>query len=413
MKDKYSNVKINNHSTPYLITLSLALGVGIGALLGSGLQSPFISGTPVSKPVSTNLDNIDNKFFNEVSKVIQENYIGELPSSKELTYGALKGMLSSLGNEYNSFLTPTEAESYLQSRNPNIEGIGVTLRFNGENTVVETVLSNYPAEKAGLKTGDIVLEVNGESVSGKIPSSVASKIRGESGTEVVIKVGRTDSEQLIQEFKIVRQRIELENIDYKSLGNGIYKINIYQFLDTSAEEFNRKWDNIVNQISRGGEIRGLIIDLRNNPGGYVYSVRYVLEEFLSSGQIMMSEQLKNKPKNDFLDKRVGRFENIPITVLVNEGSASASEIFASAIQDNNRGEVIGKRTVGKGVEQQVMTLDDKSMLILVFQKWLTPSGKNIDPENPIIPDYEVDLTELDANSGKDPQLDKAKEFLEK
>jgi carboxyl-terminal processing protease len=143
----------------------------------------------------------------------------------------------------------------------------------------------------------------------------------------------------------------------------------------------------------------------------VYSVRYVLEEFLADGQIVMSEQQKNKPKNDYTDARVGKFENIPVVVLVNEGSASASEILASSFQDNNRAKVVGKKTVGKGVEQQVMTLDDNSMLILVFQQWLTPSGRNINPKNPVIPDFEVEFTEEDAKRAVDPQLEKAKEVL--
>jgi carboxyl-terminal processing protease len=409
MNETTQTIKLNKHSTPYLIVLALILGIGIGAVFTSIFKSPFgNTNTTTFQSNNTNITNLDNKFFNDVTKVIQDNYIGEVPSSKELTYGAIKGFLESLGNQYNSFLTPEEAETYLESRNPNIEGIGVTLKYNGENTIVETVLSNYPAEKAGIKTGDVVLEVNGEAVTGEMPNKVASKVRGDAGTEVKVKVFR---EGELLEFNVRRERIELENLDYKALENGIYKINIYQFLDTTAEDFNKKWDKIVSEISSKGDAKGIIMDLRNNPGGYVYSVRHVLEEFLSNGKVMMSEQQKNKPKNDFTDTRIGLFENIPLVVLVNEGSASASEIFASAIQDNDRGEIIGKKTVGKGVEQQVMTLDDKSMLILVFQKWLTPSGKNIDPENPVIPDLEVDYTEENVKAGIDPQLNKAKEIL--
>jgi len=413
MNETKSTIKINKNSTPYLIVLALLLGVGLGAVATSAFKSPFSGATSNTFPQSTtnSLPNLDSGYFNSITKVIQDNYIGDIPSTQTLTYGAVKGFLDSLGNQYNSFLTPTEAAKYIESRSPNIEGIGVTLNFTGENTQVETVLSNYPAEKAGIKSGDIILEVNGETVSSEMPNVVASKIRGQAGTEVKLKIFRAEGDVGQLEFTVKREKIVIDNITYKDLGSGLYKISISQFLDVTAEEFNSKWDKIVNEISSKGNVKGIVIDLRNNPGGYVYSVRHVLEEFFASGKLLMSEEVKNKPKTDFLDARVGKFENTPISVLVNEGSASASEIFATAIQDNKRGKVIGKKTVGKGVEQQVITMEDDSMLILVFQKWLTPSGRNIDPENPVVPDFEVDFTQDNAKAGTDPQLDKAKELL--
>lgn len=414
MNEQRTHIKINKNSTPYLIVLSLLLGIGVGAVMTSVFNSPFagtMTYSTTSQPSTGTITNLDEEYFNSVTKVIQDNYIGEIPGTKTLTYGAVKGFLESLGNEYNSFLTPEEANKYIESRNPNIEGIGVTLNFTGDNTQVETVLSSYPAEKVGIKSGDIILEVNGEAVSGEMPNIVASKIRGEAGTEVRLKIFRSDGEAGQLDFTVKREKIVLDNISYKDLGNGIYRISISQFLDATADEFNQKWNKTVNEISSKGNVKGIVMDLRNNPGGYVYSVRHVLEEFLSSGDLLMSEEVNNKPKTDFADARVGKFEQIPLVVLVNEGSASASEIFATAIQDNNRGDVVGKKTVGKGVEQQVMTLDDSSMLILVFQRWLTPSGRNITPENPVTPDIEVEFTQEDAKDGIDPQLEKAKELL--
>ncbi|MBE0573600.1 S41 family peptidase [Candidatus Dojkabacteria bacterium] len=411
METNSNTPKINSHSTPYLVFLALILGIGVGVLFSNSALPTYQNGNQLGTNTSAIPSDLDEEFFSEVSKVIEQNYIGDIPSERELTYGAIKGILGAIGNEYNSFLTPEEASDYLDSRNPNIEGIGVTLKFNGENTEVETVLTNYPAQKAGLKTGDIIAEVDGEDVTGQLPTAVANKVRGPSGTEVKVKVFRKDTTEGFFEYTVTRQKIELDNIDYRSVGDGLYKINIYQFLDKTTEDFNRKWDQIVNEVAAKPDLKGLVLDLRNNPGGYVYSVRYVLEEFLSNGQIVMSEQQKNKPKNDYTDARVGKFENVPVVVLVNEGSASASEILASSFQDNNRAKVVGKKTVGKGVEQQVMTLDDNSMLILVFQQWLTPSGRNINPENPVTPDFEVEFTEDDAKRAVDPQLEKAKEVL--
>lgn len=403
-------IKINKNSTPYLIVLSLLLGIGVGAIATSVFDSPFSTQrNSTQEVVQSNTDlNIDEDYFRDVTNLVQDSYIGDLPEQKDLTYGAIKGYLESLGNQYNSFLTPDEAKLYLESRNPDIEGIGVTLRFDGENTVIETVLSGYPADKAGLRNGDVITSVDGEAVTGQMPSIVASKVRGKAGTDVTVEIFRSESTQGQLEFTVKREKIEIENIAYKNLGNGIYKISISQFMDSSADEFNRKWNSTVDAINNDGNVKGIIMDLRSNPGGYVYGVRHVLEEFLSSGKILMSEELKNKPQVDFRDSRAGSFEDIPLVVLVNEGSASASEIFASAIQDNNRGKVVGMKTVGKGVEQQVMTMQDSSILILVFQKWLTPSGRNVTPEDPVTPDFVVDYTEDDVKSGLDPQLEKAK-----
>lgn len=413
MNQTNNGIKISKAATPYLIVFALVFGIGIGAVVTSAFRSPFaaaVTNSSVNNSTS-GVTNLDTDFFNSVTKVIQDNYIGDVPNTQELTYGAVKGFLDSLGNQYNSFLTPEEAKKYLDSRSPNIEGIGVTLRYDGENTVVETVLPNYPAAKVGIKTGDVIVEVDGEQVTGEMPTVVATKVRGDAGSEVKVKVYRAENNEGQLDFAVKREKIEIDNISYKDLGNGIYRINITQFLDTTAEEFNKKWDSIVLEISSKGDVKGIVMDLRSNPGGYVYSVRHVLEEFLQEGKILMSEEIKNKPKSDYKDSRVGKFEQVPLVVLVNEGSASASEIFATSIQDNQRGKVVGKKTVGKGVEQQVMTLDDGSMLILVFQKWLTPSGRNVTPENSVTPDFEIDYTQENAKAGTDPQLDKAKDLL--
>lgn len=395
---------------PVIALLALIVGIGVGVAL------PQIFSTPFGKTQNTNQISsagfLDVAYLQEVYSKIQQSYIGDIPSKEELTYGAVKGLVGSLGNEYNSFLDPEESAQYLDSRSPDIEGIGVTLKFNSEATEIETVLPDYPAEKAGLKAGDVILKVDDVEVVGETAANVASKIRGPSGTKVKLQILRVADGNGVLDFEIERQKITVENINYYDLGDGNYRVAITQFLDDSAEQFNARWDEVISEVLAKNP-KGLVLDLRSNPGGFVYSVRYVAEDFLKKDEIIMQEETKNSEKQVYRSRKDGRLLNIPVVVLVNEGSASASEILAAAIQDNNKGKVVGAETVGKGVEQQVQEIQqDGSLLIVVFQKWLTPNGRNVTAEDPIKPDVVVEFDEeLYDSTGRDSQVEAAVEEL--
>jgi carboxyl-terminal processing protease len=390
-------------------TLAVITAFGGGLVIGS-------NATRASIAVSSNLP-FDADYIQNIYSNVKNNYLGDIPDGKDLTYGVAKGIVESLGSEYSSFLNPTEAHEYLNSADSAFEGIGVTLGYDGTYTKIVSPLDGYPGQKAGLLPGDLVIEVNGENVTGKQPEIVTTKIRGKADTQVKLKIYRPSTSQNL-DFEITRTRIKLDNITYKEVKPGIFKINIVRFTEgpnggrSGPQVFNDSWDKVVQEVSAKSP-KGIILDLRNNPGGYVESVRHVAEEFLKQNQTIMGEEEKNKASQTYTDTRGGKFENIPVTVLVNSGSASASEILSAAIQDNKIGKVVGETTVGKGVEQTVITLPDNSLLIIVFQKWLTPSGRQITKETPITPDYKVDLTPADAQAGKDPQLDKALEVLGK
>jgi carboxyl-terminal processing protease len=397
---------------PFLITVTLVLGILLGIVTTKFLTA--IGEDNINSGNNTSESRFfDNEYFNEFYEILENKYIENMPPKDEVTYGLIKGLVSSLDNKYTFFLTPEEAKAYEEDKNPDFEGIGVTLKFDEGYTIIESVLRGNPAEAAGFLPGDVILEVNGEDMAGKYPAVVADKVKGPKGTKVKIKIFRDNEnggETL--EIEVQRERINVDNVSWESINNGIVKININQFNDTSAMDFNKSWDNIVNEIlSEKPDLKGIVLDLRNNPGGYVYSVKHVLEEFLKDNQVLFKEQSKDKSEVDYKDTRVGKFENIPLSVIVNEGSASASEILAAAIQYHNRGEVVGMPTVGKGVEQELITLEDGSILIVVFQKWLTPGGKQISEESPIKPDYEIDYTNEDFKSGIDPQNDRAVEVL--
>lgn len=407
--EEYKNNNSKIHIIPTLITITLVLGIGIGSLITLAITSARTQNYQSNTSVS---GSYDSAYVDSLLKTLKDRYIGDLPSSEDLTHGIAKGIIGSLDDKYTTFLSPEEAQAYNESKDPSFEGIGVTLRFNENNTEAETVLSNYPAEKAGILSGDIFLEVDGEKVDGKLPNEVASKIRGEAGTEVKLKVFRPDTSET-KDFAITRQKIEVSNISYKYEGNGVYRIIISQFIDKTPEDFNKAWDDTVKKITTSTEKpKSIIVDLRNNPGGYVVAVRYVMDEFFKKDSVLMMESQKGMDTIVYKDEKTGKFEDLPLVVIVNEGSASASEIFAAGVQDNNRGKVVGMPTVGKGVEQQLLdNFEDGSLLILVFQKWLSPTGRQVTPEEPIKPDFEVEFNVDDFKAGNDKQLEKAKEVL--
>lgn len=345
---------------------------------------------------------VDVSLLWEVWNTLEREHIdGSKIEDSELLYGAAKGLVSGVGDGYTAFLSPEETKEYESSKKREFQGIGTTLAKEGEYVIIESPIDGYPAQAAGLKAQDIILEVDGKDVSGKSIVEVANLIRGDAGSTVKIKYYRESSTET-NEVSIVRQVIDLENMTLEELDNGILLFKIYQFTDADVATYNREWDKFVGDILKKNP-KGLIVDLRNNPGGYVDAVRYSLNEFIEPGKVLFQEEDKNGNKTKYEVNRTGKLLDIPMVVLVNEGSASSSEIFAGAIQDHKRGEIIGTETVGKGVEQKLIDLSDGSMLQVVFQRWLTPNGRNLSKDDPITPDKEV--------LGEEKQIEEAVKIL--
>jgi carboxyl-terminal processing protease len=397
-----------SYKTPVYFILTIFLIVGS---FGGGL---LIGLTKRPEPTDPNTV-LDTELINNVYQLVKQEYIKDLPNKDQLTRGMIKGFIEALDDTYSAYLTPEEAKEYLAAAGSQFEGIGVQLGFNGEYTYVESVFEGSPAQKNGVTVGDVVLQVDDKDVAGQRPELVATKIRGKAGTQVKIKFFRANTQKAV-DVNITRAQIDLDNISYKQLENGVIVIDIRKF--TEAEEgnsngvqvFNREWDKVVKEVV-ALKPKAVVIDLRSNPGGYVDSVRYVAEEFLKNGQVVMREFDRRSGEKVYTDGRAGELESIPVTVLVDSGSASASEILAAALQDNNRGKIIGVKTVGKGVEQKLMPVQDGSLLILVFRSWLTPNGKQISKEQPIQPDFEVEYKK-DNNAKYDSQMLKALEVLQ-
>lgn len=393
--------------TNFAITLFVIVAMfGAGVLIGNSNRAQDTNPLPAD---------LNYELIRNIYNTIEKEYIEEIPSGDQLTEGIIKGLIAGLEDTYSAYLNPEEARAYLNASGSQFEGIGVQLGFNGEYTVIESVFESSPAAGAGVKAQDLIVEVDGKPVAGERPEIVATKVRGKAGSIVTITLYRPETQQT-STVNITRQQIDIDNIDYQKLDNGVVVINIRKFTEkengtqTGVQVFNRQWDAVVNEVVKLNP-EGIVVNLRGNPGGYVESVKYVAEEFLKDDQVIMREFDRANGEKTFKDGRRGKFEDVSMTVLVDEGSASASEIFAAAIQDNNRGEIIGQPTVGKGVEQKLIPLTDGSILMLVFRHWLTPNGLQIKPESPIKPTVEVEYKEAANGAKYDTQLTKAIELL--
>lgn len=330
--------------------------------------------------------------------VIDEYYIGEIDEQKMLDE-TIKGYVNGLDDEYSEYMTAEEWQEFQADALGNYVGIGIYMSVdkNG-NVVVVSPIKDTPAEKAGLKTGDIIVYVNDESMIGMDSEVVSSKIKGEEGTKVKITVLR--GEEYI-DFDIERKAIKVYHVESEMLENNIGYISLLTFDEGCAEEFKNAY---LDLEAKGA--KKIIIDLRNNTGGLVNECLEIADMILPKGDIELIT-LDAKGNKDISKSSKDPIVEGEIVVLVNEYSASASEILVAALKENNKAEVVGKTTYGKGVIQSVLSLNDGSVLKLTVSEYFTPTEQKINKVG-ITPDYEVDLPE---DLKEDTQLNKAIELL--
>ena len=334
-------------------------------------------------------------------------YVDELAvqDDEKLIYGSIKGLVSSVSDPYTVFMDPEETKEFEENLNGSLEGIGAELTAEDGFLKVLSPLKNSPAEKAGLLPGDIIFQINGEITGEMTLFDAIMKIRGEKGTDVTLTIIREGTEEPF-DITITRDSITIESVTYELLEEGLAYISINQFSDDTSSEF----DNAVQKLLLDNP-KGLIVDLRYNGGGYLDISVEILSQLIKGEEVAVQIQTREKDKNDMLYLlNDGKLSEIPLVVLVNDGSASASEIMAGAIQDYKRGLVIGEKTYGKGSVQEVIYLEDGSSLRMTIAHWLTPNGRSIQ-EVGITPDRIVELTSEDAAADKDTQLDEAIKYL--
>lgn len=352
------------------------IGSGFGSNAYAETESEIISlDTPLFRTIK---DNLDKKFVFWKSS-------STLPTSKELEYGMIAGYVASFKDPYTVFFPPKEAKSFAENVKGSFGGVGMNVGMKDGNIVVIAPLKDSPAMKAGIKAGDIITAVDGKNVLGLSSEEVVTYIRGELNTPVTITVLHAGSNKTV-DIKIIRKEIKIPTLDTEKK-DGVFIIKLYNFSAESPDLFR----NAIQEFVSSGYKR-LVVDLRGNPGGYLEASVNMASYFLKDGQIVVSER---KGKDEVaLNHRSTGIKALPagikVVVLVDGGSASASEILAGALKDHGIAKIVGVKTFGKGSVQELVELADGSSLKVTVAKWFTPNGVNIS-ESGILPDIEAQI----------------------
>ena len=360
--------------------------------------------------------NLDMNLFWNVLDIAKSSYVdSDDIDRQEILYGAIKGMVNSFGDPATVFLTPEETEDFKSvSEGKYFEGIGAELGYDNGQVIVVTPLEGSPAKEAGIRPGDYILKIDDyELTSNDTVFDAVGKIRGEAGTEVVLTVLHLGETEPV-EITITRREITIPSMSLEYIGESenIAHLKVGRFTEASYQQWLTKWREKVNEINDSGVDR-MILDLRGNPGGFFDAAIFAADEFLDEGFVISKQRDARGRITNFDSTRGGALEDIEVVVLVNSGSASASEILAGALQHADRAQIIGETTFGKGTAQKIFDLRDGSSLHLTILRWLLPDGNQIERDNSVEPDIEVELTNEDFLRGADPQLEKAIEVLSK
>ncbi|MGB4762705.1 MAG: S41 family peptidase [Candidatus Saccharimonas sp.] len=378
--------------------LSLILVMSVGFVLGTRSDQLYAAIAPVFG-IRASADTIDTSLLQKVYRELKANFDGDLDSDK-LIDGAARGMTAAAGDQYTVFMDAKEAEEFRKELSGQISGIGCEIGVRSDQPTVLRVIAGSPAERAGLKAGDVFVSVNDDSVEGKTSSEVASKVRGDAGTSVKLTMSRNGE---LVEFTITREQVSDPSVRWAAV-DGVGVLTISRF-DEDAADLARRGANEL--IAQG--VTSVVVDLRNNGGGYLQSAQEIAGLWLDK-KLVVTEKSGGKVVDQIYSQGSPVLKDVKTVVLVNDNSASASEILAGALQEYNVAKLVGQKTFGKGTVQQVLDLPDGRLLKVTIARWYTPKGKNITKEG-ISPDVKVDLTLEDINAGRDPQLDKAKELV--
>lgn len=414
MKTEKHSFKITNF---LLIVSAAVLLFGTGYKLGERTFSLATMGNKGS--TSTNSKNIDFSMFWKVWDTVEKKYVDKKKvDTKKMYYGAIKGLVASVEDPYTFFLTPTENKQSKDGLEGKFEGIGAQLGMKENRVVVIAPLKNSPAEKAGIMPGDFIIKVNKEVIAGMPLTQVVSKVRGDKGTKVHLTLERSGKEV---EKDVIRDTIRVESVETKldeHLSSCTYScdkvayLKLNQFGDSTVDEWEQKVAQIKVQWDKKA-IKGLVLDLRDNPGGYLESSVYLAGEFLEMNKLVVKQESTSYENKDYFVTRKGSLLDIPMTVLINGGSASAAEILSGALRDYKRARLVGEKSFGKGSVQEAIDLGEGMGLHVTVAKWVLPkgdwiNGKGIEPEvtiKNIVPEGDTMSRETDA------QLDKAVELL--
>lgn len=387
--------QVNLGTTIFSSIITLAIGI----FLGANWNNLYLQFSPYINPAQKVTSNIKWDDLNEVYSQISSNFDGSIDKTK-LIEGAKKGLTAALDDPYTVYYDSKEAAEFKSDLKGEIKeaGVGIEMMKQGDYVVVTRTLPNNPARKAGVHAGDIIFAINGEEVWDKDTEIIASKLRGPSGEKVKLTVAR-DKQKL--DFELVREKINNVSADI-TYQDKTAIISVYRFSEdtgTLVQSFTKDFKN------KG--INKVILDLRNNGGGYVTAARDLLSLWLDGDKILTQKSATIGQTITYAKRGEATLKDMKTIVLVNNATASASEIVAGALKDYKKATILGTKTYGKGVVQTMLELSGGSLLKITTAHWYTPEGQTINKTG-ISPDVEVERSYSDINSGKDPQLDKAK-----
>lgn len=351
-------------------------------------------------------ENMDFSLFWEAWRSLEEKYVDSSGIDYEkMLYGAVSGMVDSLKDDYTVFMPPADTKIFKEDVSGEFQGVGMEIGLRNQVLTVIAPLDGTPASRAGLKAGDKIIKIDDKDTAGLSSDEAVKLIRGPKGTEVSLTILR-DGWDEVKDFKIVRDVIEIPSLKWEIKEGNIAYLKLYQFSEAARYAFRKAAMEILNSSAEK-----IILDLRNNPGGYLEVAQDIAGWFLEKGQIVAIEDFGGKePNEEYVAQGPASLFPYQTVVLINQGSASASEILAGALRDNRGIKLIGEKSFGKGSVQELEDMRKGSLKITVA-RWLTPKGNTIDKEG-LAPDVEIKPAEENSEKDKDPQLDKAIEILQ-
>lgn len=413
---------IKKISLPLAIIICLVLGFG-GGILYTNKNTPTIP--PIQQLINQDVgkvQNVDFSFFWKVWSDLSAKYVDKSKlDTQKMVYGAIGGMVDAIGDPYTVFFEPIQAKQFAQEISGAFGGVGMEIGVKNDILTIIAPLPNTPAARAGILAGNKILKINGASTQGLSTEEAVSTIRGKVGTKITITISGSDDKP--RDITMTRETIKVPTVVWKMLTNpstssgqaskNIAYIQAYQF----NENINGQFKKAVDEIEKSNpKADGIILDLRNNPGGLLDSAINLAGYFVAKGQPVVSEVFGDGTINKFTSDGNAVLAKYHVVILVNGGSASASEILAGALHDNLGLKLIGEKTFGKGVVQELVNLDDGASLKVTVARWFTPAGTNIS-EKGIEPDIKVELTDdqkkniIFGDLSVDPQLQKALEYV--
>ncbi len=359
-----------------------------------------ITGLGQSAPAGRLPDEVEFQQFWDLWQLLKDKYYQQPVKDKSLFYGAMAGLAGSLGDPYTNYFEPKVAQDFQQSLAGKFEGIGAEIALKDEQLQIVSALPDTPAERAGLLSNDIIVKINGQDTAGMSTEKAVSLIRGPKGTKVTLSIFRAALKKLPFDVTLVRDEIHVKSVKWKMLPGSIAYIEVTHFNGDTKDGFN---EAVQGALKKG--VKGVILDMRNDPGGFLDTALSVGGTWVGN-QVIVKERRQGKIVDTLHGVGCAWFEGIPTIVLVNQGSASASEIVAGALQDYHAATIVGQKTFGKGSVQDYVNFKDGSGIKITVAEWLTPNERTINKTG-LDPDVVVDRTPEDYAAKRDPQLDRA------